>query len=152
MNEEEQVVGEVKEATEQIVEEVQGVVQDVVETVVPNEAQVKDAPRKPKSTHTLRDALEQVEYFGQAVSGALQGRSNVVMVRVNDEALGHLDMLVEGEITKSRSESAAFLINEGIAANQELFGKISAITEKIAELRELLRSEVASQPKEGPKA
>ena len=108
--------------------------------------------KKPKSSHSLRDALEQVEYFGQAVSEALQGRGNVVMVRVNDEALKHLDMLVEAEITKSRSESAAFLINEGIAANQELFGKISTITQKITELRDLLRQEVMHQPKDEPSA
>ncbi|MCU0521303.1 MAG: hypothetical protein MUF84_11500 [Anaerolineae bacterium] len=108
--------------------------------------------KKPKASHTLKDALEQVEYFGQAVSEALQGRGNVVMVRVNDEALKHLDMLVEAEITKSRSESAAFLINEGIAANQELYGKISTITQKITELRDLLRQEVMHQPKEEPSA
>ena len=79
----------------------------------------------------------------RALSEALQGRGNVVMVRVNDEALAHLDMLVEAEITKSRSESAAFLISEGIKANQALFDKIRAITEQIMELREQLRREVA---------
>lgn len=116
------------------------------------ESQAQSTPKKPKPTRTLKDAIEQVEVFGAAVSEALQGRGNVVMVRVNDEALKHLDMLIDAEVTKSRSESAAFLINEGIAANQELFGKISVITQKIAELRDLLRQEVAHQPKEEPKA
>ena len=51
-------------------------------------------------------------------------------------------MLVEGEITKSRSESAAFLINEGIKANDALFTRIKAITEQISTLREQLRQEV----------
>ncbi len=97
---------------------------------------------KKSSSQTLKDALKQVETIGQALGEALQGRGNVVMVRVNDEALEHLDMLVEAEITKSRSESAAFLINEGIAANSALFEKISVITQKITKLREQLRKEV----------
>ena len=100
-----------------------------------------DAGKKPTGEH-LKDAWKQVESFGQTLSVALQGRGNVVMVRVNDEALAHLDMLVEAEITKSRSESAAFLINEGINANQALFQRISTITGQIAKLREQLRLEV----------
>jgi hypothetical protein len=65
-----------------------------------------------------------------------------VMVRVNDDALKHLDMLVEADITKSRSESAAFLITEGVKDNQELFEKIGNITDQIAELRAQLRETV----------
>ena len=101
----------------------------------------EDTGKKPTGVQ-LRDAWRQVESFGKALSVALQGRDNVVMVRVNDEALAHLDMLVEADITKSRSESAAFLIGEGIEANQALCERIGAITGQIAELRERLRREV----------
>lgn len=98
---------------------------------------------EPKAAATaLKDALERVESLGKTLAGAMQDRANVVMVRVNDEALQHLDMLVEADITKSRSESAAFLINEGIKANQGLFGKIGTITEQIAALRAQLRESV----------
>jgi hypothetical protein len=97
---------------------------------------------KKGSAQTIKDALKQVETIGQALGEALQGRGNVVMVRVNDEALDHLDMLVEAEITKSRSESAALLINEGISANSLLFEKISTITRQITALREQLRKDV----------
>ncbi len=102
--------------------------------------------KKEKAAHHLKDALRQVESFGQALGEALQGRGNVVMVRVNDEALNHLDMLVEAEITKSRSESAAFLINEGITANELLFDRIRNITDQISELREQLRQQVKLEP------
>ena len=98
------------------------------------------ADGKETTGGSLREAWRQV--FGQALSVALQGRGNVVMVRVNDEALQSLDMLVEAEITKSRSESAAFLINEGINANNGLFDRIKAITQQIADLRTQLREEV----------
>ena len=102
----------------------------------------KAGEKKNPSATSLKDAWKQVETFGQTLSEALQGRGNVVMVRVNDEALAHLDMLVEAEVTKSRSESAAFLINEGINANQGLFSRVKNITEQITVLREQLRQEV----------
>ena len=99
--------------------------------------------QEPRAAATaLKDALERVESLGKTLAGAMQDRANVVMVRVNDDALQHLDMLVEADITKSRSESAAFLINEGIKANQGLFGKIGTITEQIAALRAQLRESV----------
>jgi hypothetical protein len=64
------------------------------------------------------------------------------MVRVNDDSLAYLDMLVEADITKSRSESAAFLINEGIKGNEALFNKIREITDQIAALKSQLRETV----------
>jgi len=82
---------------------------------------------------------EAVESMGKAVTTALQDRGNVVMVRVNDETLRHMDMLVEAEITKSRSESAAILISEGIKANAKLYEKIGSITDQIAKLRVQLK-------------
>jgi hypothetical protein len=94
----------------------------------------------------LKDAWEKVGTVGQALGTALQSRGNVVMVRVNDEALRHLDMLVDAEITKSRSESAALLINEGIKTNPALFERISEVTEKIAALRAELRQSVKINP------
>ncbi len=98
---------------------------------------------EPKATAAaLKDALERVESLGKTLAAALQDRANVVMVRVNDDALKHLDMLVEADITKSRSESAAFLITEGMKANQGLFDQISSVTEQIATLRAQLRETV----------
>jgi tRNA A37 threonylcarbamoyltransferase TsaD len=82
-----------------------------------------------------------------AVSRALADRTNVVMIRVNDETLRYLDMLVEAGICKSRSESAAFLIAEGVKANAALYERISEVTEQIAELRRQLREIVRSEGK-----
>jgi hypothetical protein len=103
---------------------------------------VEKTAKSKATSAALKDALDRVESLGKTLAGAMQDRANVVMVRVNDDALKHLDMLVEADITKSRSESAAFLITEGVKANQELFGKISSITEQIAALRAQLRESV----------
>jgi hypothetical protein len=94
------------------------------------------------ASKTLGEALRQVEGIGKALGSALSDRANVVMVRVNNESLQYLDMLVEADITKSRSESAAFLINEGIKSNQSLFNKIRDITDQISALRAQLRESV----------
>ncbi len=104
----------------------------------------KTGGARPSSGSSFISALEKsMESLSKALGTALEDRANVVMVRVNDEALRHLDMLVEAEVTKSRSESAALLINEGIRANQALFDKIGDITRQIAELREQLRQSIA---------
>ena len=91
---------------------------------------------------TLSEAFKHVEGIGKALGSALSDRANVVMVRVNNESLQYLDMLVDADITKSRSESAAFLINEGIKSNQTLFDKIRDITDQISALRAQLRESV----------
>jgi len=133
MSEETIIEGEAAESPEE----------EAMETAEPETTEAQVISKEPKAAAVaLKDALERVESLGKTLAGAMQDRANVVMVRVNDEALQNLDMLVEADITKSRSESAAFLINEGVKANQELFGKISAITDQIAALRAQLRESV----------
>ena len=106
----------------------------------------KAGPNPSKSVDpTLKSAWKQVENIGQALGDALQGRGNVVMVRINDESLSYLDMLVEAEVAKSRSEAAALLINEGVNANQALFQQIGEVTKQIEALRQHLRKTVKNQ-------
>jgi Arc/MetJ-type ribon-helix-helix transcriptional regulator len=66
----------------------------------------------------------------------LEGRSNVVMTRLNDDDLKQIDALVEVEAFNSRSEAAAFFIKEGIHARKDLFHKVMPTVEKIRELKE----------------
>jgi len=69
------------------------------------------------------------------IGACMQGRSNVVMTRLNDEDLKQIDALVEVEAFKSRSEAAAFFIKEGIQARKDLFRKVMPTVEKIRELK-----------------
>ncbi|MCB0192361.1 MAG: hypothetical protein KDJ65_10500 [Anaerolineae bacterium] len=114
----------------------------------------KDTANSAKDTvgaagKTINEAIKQVEKqfesFGKKLGSALQDRANVVMVRVNDDSLAYLDMLVDADVTKSRSESAAFLINEGIKSNEALFNRIREITDQISALRSQLRTAVSSE-------
>lgn len=113
------------------------------ENEAPNQAE-KTNP-KSASADPLKGAWKQVENIGQTLGEALQGRGNVVMVRVNNETLERLDMLVEAEIVKSRSEAAALLINEGAKSYADLFEKVREITDQIASLRSKLRETVQTE-------
>lgn len=111
---------------------------------------VNDEPRPNSFTDDLASSAKAVaqktgevlnkatESISKAIESALAARDHVVMVRVNDESLKQLDALVQSGIFKSRSEAAAFLISEGIKAQEALFSRIS---ERIKEI-ERLRSEL----------
>jgi len=74
----------------------------------------------------------------------LKGRDNIVMTRVRDEDLAILDLLVEAGLFDSRSECAAYLLHEGIAARKDLADKVQDTARRIRELREKVKKEVGS--------
>jgi Arc/MetJ-type ribon-helix-helix transcriptional regulator len=78
-----------------------------------------------------------------------EGRGNVVMVRLSDEALSKVDQLVEATLFSSRSEAAAYLVGAGIESQKELFDRLSTHTAEIRKLKEQLRKIAfeALQPK-----
>lgn len=106
------------------------------------DAETPRIPQSPPGESGFQKAVKQVEDIGQTLGEVLQGRGNVVMVRVNDDTLRALDQLVDAEIAKSRSESAAYLISEGIKANKVLFNKIGTIADQISRLKAQLRDEI----------
>src|ERR1022692_1811430 len=77
------------------------------------------------------------DLLGQFSKG--DGRGNVVMVRINDDALARIDQLVEASLFGSPSDRAAFLIGAGIASQKELFDRLGAHTDEIRKLKEPLR-------------
>ncbi len=93
--------------------------------VVVVRADVGDSPLLSASGEELCEAIER----------ALAGRVHGIMVRVNDDVLHRLDALVEGGICDSRAGAAAFMIGEGIEANEVLFQRVENTTQRIAELK-----------------
>jgi len=71
--------------------------------------------------------------------GGERTRSNVVMVRLADDALGRVDQLVDAGLFGSRSEAAAFLVGAGIRSQKALLDRIGAQTAEIARMRKSLR-------------
>ena len=87
-----------------------------------------------------RDAAVNVgETIREKINSVRASRDSVVMVRVNKEILEKLDELVDSGVNSSRSEAAAFMIEEGMSAKSDLFEKIAEKTEVIRKAREDLR-------------
>lgn len=95
--------------------------------------------KRPSSGASVGKAINS---FMESLEAALTGRGNAVMVRVNDQALAKLDMLIEAGICKSRSESAAFLLQRGIDSSGSLFDRIQSVTTQITKMREELLESV----------
>jgi len=72
-------------------------------------------------------------------------KNTVLTVRITEEANKKLHMLVEAGLFKSRSESAAFLIEEGIKHRDELFTKIDDKMETIQKIKEELKDIIIEQ-------
>lgn len=68
-------------------------------------------------------------------AGPDEKRSNVVMVRLGDDALQRLDGLVNAGLFGSRSETAAFLIGAGIEANEDIFAQTAQRAAEIQKIR-----------------
>ena len=109
--------------------------------------EMESAPEAQESPEVKKESTganvgRAINSFMESLEAALSGRGNAVMVRVNDEALSKLDMLIEAGICKSRSESAAFLLQRGIDSSGSLFDRIISVTSQITRLREDLMSTV----------
>jgi hypothetical protein len=87
-----------------------------------------------------RFALKTAESIKKAIDNALSSRNTVLTIRVNEASNKKLNMLVDAGLFKSRSESAAFLIEEGIKSQAPLFGKISDKLETIDKIRKELKT------------
>lgn len=115
--------------------------------------QTEEQDQKKKKQSTFDELGNQVEKFAvktaesirRVVDKALASRNTVLTIRVNDECNRKMNMLVDAGLFKSRSESAAFLIHEGIKNQDTLFDKISARLDKIEKIREELKTVVSEE-------
>ncbi len=87
-----------------------------------------------------RLATKTAESIKKAIDKALASRNTVLTIRVNEESNKKLNMLVDTGLFRSRSESAAFLIEEGIRSQEALFNRIKDKLETIDKIREELRN------------
>jgi hypothetical protein len=105
----------------------------------------KDRKHVEETFHEIGDQMERfavktAESIKKAIDNALSSRNTVLTIRVNEASNKKLNMLVDAGLFKSRSESAAFLIEEGIKSQAPLFGKISDKLETIDKIREELKT------------
>lgn len=79
-----------------------------------------------------------------SLKDVLKGRGNIVMTRVDDEDLAAIDLLIEAGVCSSRSECAAYLIKQGVAGRKDLLDRVRDTAEKVRQLKEKLRKDIAS--------
>lgn len=90
-------------------------------------------------------ATKTMDSIRQSIDKAMEARNTVLTIRVNEEANKKMGMLVDTGIFKSRSESAAFLIEEGIKHQETLFKKISDKLDQIGKLKDELKTIVSDE-------
>jgi len=105
----------------------------------------KRNPLDEFGAHVEKIAIKTAESLRKVVDKALSARNTVLTIRVNDECNKKLNMLVEAGLFKSRSESAAFLIQEGIGVQKDIFNKITGKLKKMEKIREELKTIVINE-------
>jgi len=113
-------------------------------------ADEKEKTGSEKTANTLDDIGNQMEKFAvrtaesirKVIDKALSSRNTVLTIRVNDDCNRRLNMLVEAGLFRSRSESAAFLIEEGLKSQEALFAKIESRFTQIDKLKNELKDMV----------
>lgn len=120
----------------------------------------KSKPKAKKHPSTLDEFGNQVEKFAvktaesikKVIDKAMASRNTVLSIRINEDCDKKLKMLVDTGLFKSRSESAAFLIHEGIKNQEPLFAKISSQLHKIEKIKGELENIISKEMEkpEGP--
>lgn len=96
-------------------------------------------------------ATRTVESIKKTIDRALVSRNTVLTIRVNDEANEKLGMLVETGLFKSRSESAAYLIEEGIKHQKPLFDKVEKKLTEIGKLKDDIKGILSEEMQKSEK-
>ena len=82
--------------------------------------------------------------ISRTVERALSAKDDyVVAVKLSHDAQDRLEQLVQAGVFRSRAEAAAFLIDEGIKAQGELFARVAAKLSEIERLRAELRGMIS---------
>lgn len=110
----------------------------------------QQGPFEEFGDHVEKFAVRTAESIRKVIDRALASRNTVLTIRVNDESNKKLNMLVEAGLFKSRSESAAFLIEEGIKSQAPLFAKITDKLKKMEKIREELKDIVSKEVETKP--
>ncbi len=118
-----------------------------------NREEREERQEKKKEKNVLQDIGGQIGDFAQktvdtirtTIEHSLIGRNTVLSIRVSEQASEKLGMLVEAGLFKSKSESAAFLIDEGIKKQSAMFKRVVNKMDEINKLREDLKNIVSEE-------
>jgi hypothetical protein len=107
----------------------------------------EEEPETRSERHSVRETLSSI---GRDIKGTIERAISakddyVVAVKLSHEAQEKIDQLVQAGVFRSRAEAAAFLIDEGIRSQTELFDRVSQKLGEIERLRAELRGMVSKE-------
>ncbi len=113
-----------------------------------SEGKVKDVELNDEVKTDVADAITAVvnetvkflDTLGRAVCTVTQDITNLMVIPVDAETRGHLDLLVNTGAAHSRREAAVALLKDGIEAKDAAIDRARQTQAQIQELRQQLRS------------
>jgi Arc/MetJ-type ribon-helix-helix transcriptional regulator len=100
-----------------------------------------------ETLHRIPESLSSIgSSIGRSIERAISAKDDyVVAVKLSHEAQDKIDQLVAAGVFRSRAEAAAFLIDEGIRAQEPLFDHVAQKLSEIERLRAELRGMVKAE-------
>ncbi len=89
------------------------------------------------------NAQKQVKRKIRLVKNKFEKRDNSIMTRISDEDLDKIDLLIEIDMFKSRSEAVANFAHEGIQARKEFIDNIDSKVEQIRNLKKEVKDSIS---------
>jgi hypothetical protein len=127
---------------------------DPIDDLMLSEADVEHPHERERVSSSVRDIASRIPEslasigrdISRTVERALSAKDDyVVAVKLSHEAQERLEQLVQAGVFRTRAEAAAFLIDEGIKAQSELFSRVSAKLSEIERLRAELRGMISKE-------
>lgn len=104
--------------------------------------------RNERVSSSVRETLSSIgRDISRTIERAIAAKDDyVVAVKVTPEAQDKLEQLVQAGVFRTRAEAAAFLIDEGVKAQSELFNRVQQKLSEIERLRSELRGMINNTP------
>jgi hypothetical protein len=121
---------------------------DPIDDLMLTEGEAGEQHERERVSSSVRDIASRIPEslasigrdISRTVERALSAKDDyVVAVKLSHDAQESLEQLVQAGVFRTRAEAAAFLIDEGIKAQAELFARVSAKLSEIERLRAELR-------------
>jgi len=127
---------------------------DPIDDLMLPEADEDEPHERDRVSSSVRDIASRIPEslasigrdISRTVERALSAKDDyVVAVKLSHEAQDSLEQLVQAGVFRTRAEAAAFLIDEGIRAQAELFARVATKLSEIERLRAELRGMISKE-------
>ena len=127
---------------------------DPIDDLMLTEGDAEQSHERERVSSSVRDIASRIPEslasigrdISRTVERALSAKDDyVVAVKLSHEAQDSLEQLVQAGVFRTRAEAAAFLIDEGIRAQAELFSRVAAKLSEIERLRAELRGMISKE-------